>query len=442
MAKILLVEDDRELADSSFNYLKQRGHTVQLAYTLADGLKAMERHQPDVIVSDLMLGNETGLDLLAASRSQRTIPDVLLVTAHPTAETASDAMDLGAYEYVSKPYELDELDQLIARILERRELLLTRREQRAARAASSTIDVVAVDPAMRETLAAIDDVASRTTTILLRGDTGTGKEVLSRYLHRQGPHPDGPFVGINCAAIPDNLLASELFGHEKGAFTGASNARAGAFERASGGTLLLDEIGDIPASTQVHLLRVLESREVIRVGGSQAIPVNPRLVAATHRNLEDLVRDGTFREDLYYRINVYPVQVPALRNRPADIPELVRFFLREQDSREDLVPESAWPDLIDYHWPGNVRELRNIVENIVIRSRGNPVAPELVRSLLRPLRLPKGNSQGETLTELEIRRIREALATSQGNKSRAATALGITRRKLYSRMKVLGMDHD
>jgi two-component system NtrC family response regulator len=249
-------------------------------------------------------------------------------------------------------------------------------------------------------------------------------------------------VAINCAAVPENLLASELFGHEKGAFTGATSDRAGAFERASGGTLLLDEIGDIPPSTQIHLLRVIESREVIRVGGSRPVPVRPRLVAATHRDLDELVRAGAFREDLYFRINVFRVQIPPLRDRPADIPDLVKHFLAELGETGDRIPEPAMPPLLEYAWPGNVRELRNVVENLVIRSKGNPVTEDMIQAMLEPLMRAgtRRAAEGETLAEMEIRKIQDALREAGGNKSKAAAALGISRRKLYSRMNVLGIE--
>lgn len=441
MAKMLIVEDDRELADAAFQHLKQSGHTVQVAYSLADGLRSMERHQPQVVVTDLLLGEASGLDIVAASRTQKALPDVVLVTAHPSAESASDAMELGAYEYICKPYAMDELSALVARILERRELLDQARGRPDRGPAPEA--VVAGDAGMIKVLQALDEVAPRDTTVLLRGETGTGKEVLARYIHCHGPHPAGPFVALNCAAIPENLLASELFGHERGAFTGAEARRSGAFERADGGTLLLDEIGDIPAGTQVHLLRVLESREVIRVGGNTAIPVHPRLIAATHRDLEQRVHDGLFREDLYFRIHVYPVDIPPLKERPDDIVLLVRHFLSELEADERLLPPEAVAQFQQYHWPGNVRELRNVVENLVIRAHGKPIAAEQVAGLLRPLqRLGRVGPGHETLAELEIRRIREALATAQGNKSKAAATLGISRRRLYSRMKVLGIEEE
>jgi len=440
MATILIVDDDRKLADANFQVLKHDGHTVHVAYELDEGLKAMENHQPEVILCDLVLGSDSGLQLLSASRTQRHLPDVILVTGHPTEQTAAEAMSLGAYEYMRKPYAKDELTGLVRRILDRRSLLESRRARRRDKVTEQPLHLIGDSKSMKGLLSSLDDVAPRQTTVLLRGETGTGKELLTRYIHANGPNADGPFVAINCAAIPENLLASELFGHEKGAFTGAVASRAGAFERSSKGTLLLDEIGDIPASTQVHLLRVIESCEVIRVGGSETIAVNPRLVAATHRDLEALVRQGQFREDLYYRINVYPVSVPPLRAHISDLDGLVHHFLRELDADEALLSPCALESMKAYRWPGNVRELRNLVENIVIRSRGNPVDAEKLKQIFTPLqKLHSGATAHDTLESMEIRRIEEALTTADGNKSHAAEALGITRRKLYSRMKVLGM---
>ncbi len=440
MATILIVDDDRKLADANFQVLKYDGHTVHVAYELEGGIRLMEDHQPEVILCDLVLGTDSGLQLLSASRTQRHLPDVILVTGHPTEQTAEEAMNLGAYEYMRKPYTKDELTGLVRRILDRRALLSRRRARRREKDADQPLHLIGDSRAMKELLSSLDDVALRQTTVLLRGETGTGKELLTRYVHTNGRNADGPFVAINCAAIPENLLASELFGHEKGAFTGAVASRVGAFERASNGTLLLDEIGDIPASTQVHLLRVIESCEVIRVGGSETIPVTPRLVAATHRDLEALVRQGKFREDLYYRINVYPVVVPPLRSRVSDLPGLVKHFLEELDADENLLSSCALESMKHYHWPGNVRELRNLVENIVIRARGNQVDSDKLQQIFTPLQqLHHTASTDDTLEAIETRRIKEALAGANGNKSHAAEVLGITRRKLYSRMKVLGI---
>lgn len=440
MATILIVDDDRMLADANELVLKEQDHAVHVAYTLEEGLEAMTRYRPEVILCDLVLGSESGIELLARSRTERHLPDVVLVTGHPNQRTAEQAMALGAYEYIRKPYAKEEMTQLVHRILDRRALLENRRARRRSANDKRPVKLVADSPLMTRMLASLDDVAPRKTTVLLRGETGTGKEVLTRYIHERGPNPGGPLVAINCAAIPESLLASELFGHEKGSFTGAHTSRAGAFERASGGTLLLDEVGDIPANTQVHLLRVIESSEVIRVGGADAIPVEPRLVAATHQDLEALVKRGTFREDLYYRLNVYPVRVPALRDRKSDIPALIHQFLWDLEANPDLLTEEALASMKAYHYPGNVRELRNMVENLVIRAHGKQVDADLVRQLVAPLQeLDRLGSGSETLEELEIRRIEEAISQAAGNKSQAAEILGITRRKLYSRMKILGI---
>jgi DNA-binding NtrC family response regulator len=438
MAKILIVEDDPDQALAALRGLKESGHTVQMADAVASGIKLLQKMKPEIVITDLMLGDESGLEVLAAARREEQFPDVIVVTAHPTSDTAAEAMQGGAYEYLSKPFVMADLRAQIQSILERRSLMAESRRKRSPKVTRAD-DMIVESPAMKELLQNLQGALLRTTTLLLRGESGSGKEALARYIHEHGAHAEEPFVAINCAALPENLLGSELFGHEKGAFTGADNQRKGAFERAGSGTLLLDEIGDIPLATQVHLLRALENREIQRVGGDETIPVQARVICATHRNLEQMVSEKTFRQDLFFRINVFPIAIPPLRHRPEDIAALTARFLLEFDAPAELIPLKPF---IGYSWPGNVRELRNIVENLVIRSFNQEITERLVSSLLLPpIPAPQAASSGaETLTEMEIRKIREAIAQAGGNKSKAATALGITRRKLYSRMKVLGIE--
>ena len=440
MAAILIVEDDRPLADTTARGLRESGHEVAVAYTLEEGLNRLRDRVPEVVITDLMLADRSGLDLLIKARAAPHPPDVILVTAHATALTAAQAMQQGAYEYIVKPYGIEELRAVVHRVCGRRALVAS---SPSAPDPAGAADPIAASPQMRETLDLAREVAASPSTVLLRGESGTGKEEVARYVHRNSPRAGGPFVAINCGAIPENLLASELFGHEKGAFTGAVARRAGAFERASGGTLLLDEIGDISIATQVHLLRAIELREIVRVGSDKAVTVDVRLIAATHRDLEAMLREGTFREDLYYRVNVVAIPVPPLRNRPDDIPALARHFVRQLGGDPGRLTAAALETMQSYTWPGNVRELRNIVENLLIRARGAAVTAELAASILptgrRAPSSPAVLPETGTLEEVEAARIRAALAASNGNKARAARALGISRRRLYSRMQILGI---
>ena len=260
MAKIIIVEDEHEQAMFAYRSLKEAGHTVHLAETVSNGIKLIRKHKPEIVITDLMLGDESGLDVITAARQIDPLPDVLMMTAHPTAETANEALRRGAYDYISKPYTREELGDRVRRMDERRGLLQSQRPS----VKKSDDRLIAESPSMKDLLGRLEGALKRSTTLLIRGPSGAGKELISRYIHTHGPSPEAPFIAINCAALPENLLASELFGHEKGAFTGADRQRKGAFERAGEGTLLLDEIGDIPLTTQVHLLRALENREIHR----------------------------------------------------------------------------------------------------------------------------------------------------------------------------------
>ena len=442
MAKILVVEDDWSLADMTARGLRESGHEVTVAGTLDDGVRRIGESVPDLVITDLMLDDKSGLDMLRQARDLPRPPEVILVTAHATALTAAQAMQGGAYEYITKPYSLEELNAIIERVCARRSLVAAATPMSGV---SGKRELIAESTAMKETLALADEAAPSASTVLLLGESGVGKEEVARFIHARSPRANEPFIAINCGAIPESLLASELFGHEKGAFTGAVSRRAGAFERAAGGTLLLDEIGDIPAATQIHLLRAIESREITRVGSDKTVRLDVRLLAATHRNLEELLRDGKLREDLYYRINVIAIRIPPLRERQADVPPLARHFVRQSGAAPDRLSPQSLEILQAYTWPGNVRELRNIVENLLIRSRGATISAELVSSVLPTTTAVQSASESpspaeDTLEEIEAARIREALRAANGNKAHAARALGISRRRLYSRIKILDIE--
>ena len=439
MPKILIVEDDVSLRKMVSEFLKSEGHQVTLAADEAGAIKHLTQMVPDIVVSDLVLASGSGINVLKEARALPEPPEVILVTAHATSHTAAQAMQEGAYEYLTKPYALGEIGNIVKRIAARRSLL----GSTAGRTAPSehTSEIIGDSDNMQKVLQLARDVASGSTSVMLRGESGTGKEVIARFIHDSSPRKDSAFIAVNCGAIPENLLASELFGHEKGAFTGADRLKPGAFERADGGTLMLDEIGDISLSTQVHLLRVLETHEITRVGGAETVPVDVRIIAATHQHLESMIRSQTFREDLYYRLNVYPISIPPLRDRREDVDRLMDFFLQQWGSEIGRIDSLALDLLRGYHWPGNVRELRNITENLLIRAKGGTIDADLVKTIL-PDSSPRSNSNSgqETLQELEERRIREALEATGGNKTEAAKLLGISRRRMYSRLKVLGIE--
>ncbi len=445
MAKILIVEDDLPLQAIVSAFLRDEGHDVATASAEAEGCELLTTFEPDVVVTDLMLETGSGLNVLKAARACDSPIDVILVTAHATSHTAAQAMQEGAYEYLQKPYELDEIAAIIARIEKRR--VLVRQSVRGPGGVSVVQNMIAESPAMQDVLSLVRDVIASGTSVLLRGESGTGKEVLARYIHENGPRAQQPFVAVNCGAITESLLGSELFGHEKGAFTGAVSQKQGAFECAHQGTLLLDEIGDVSLQTQIHLLRVLESRELTRVGGTQSLSVDVRLIAATHQDLEALIKEKRFRDDLYFRLNVYPILIPPLRERREDIAPLVELFLSQSSCTRDRITDEALERLTQHEWPGNVRELRNISENLLIRSRGGIISADLVNTVLPMVAnaapavgvAPVAAPTTETLEAVEARQIRAALEMAGGNKSEAARRLGITRRRMYSRMKILGI---
>jgi DNA-binding NtrC family response regulator len=439
MPKILVVEDDEPLRKMVSEYLRGEGHEVAVAADESDAIKQLAQMGPDIVVSDLVLASGSGIHVLKEARALPEPPEVILVTAHATSHTAAQAMQEGAYEYLTKPYALDEIGNIVKRIAARQSLV--GHSAGASRPSAQSSQIIGGSDKMKQVLQLTEDVASGSTSVLLRGESGTGKEIIARLIHDHSPRKDSAFVAVNCGAIPETLLASELFGHEKGAFTGADSRKLGAFERADGGTLMLDEIGDVSLSTQVHLLRVLEAREITRVGGTDLVPVDVRVIAATHQDLESMIRSQSFREDLYYRLNVYPITIPPLRDRREDIPDLIDFFLQQWDSDMDRIDPAAMDLLRSYNWPGNVRELRNITENLLIRARGGVINAELISSVLPASSEPSDHDTSqETLQELETRRIREALEATGGSKTEAAKLLGISRRRMYSRLKVLRIE--
>ena len=448
--RILVVDDDESLRWVTQAQLQQAGYEVGAAAGGEAALESLREASADLVITDLRMPGMSGLDLLRRIRAQFPETVVVMVTAFGTVETAVEAMKAGAYDYITKPVNPEELKLVVGRVLEH---VALREEVRSLRASldrkygfenilgRSTVLLHVLDMAARAARAA--------STVLIRGETGTGKELLAKAIHYNSPRKAMPFVTINCGAIPRDLLESELFGHAKGAFTGAVANKKGQAETADGGTLFLDEIGELPPELQVKVLRLVQQGEVAKVGAAGASKVDVRIIAATHRNLQAMIEDGTFREDLYYRLSVIPLELPPLRERPEDIPELVEHFFvksRARNGRANLVlPPPLLPYFTAYRWPGNVRELENIVERLVVLGRGDEIALEDLPEFLRRTRpaveelrldLPP---QGISLEAVEKELILRALKKFHWNQSQAARYLDLSRKTLIYRMEKFGL---
>ncbi|GJQ61860.1 MAG: acetoacetate metabolism regulatory protein AtoC [Melioribacteraceae bacterium] len=446
--KILIADDEKSILLSLKSYLKKKGYEV---FTAEDGDAALEfikSNRIDFLLTDFRMPGKNGFELLADVKKFNPNIDVVVITAFGTIEDAVKFMKEGAYDYLTKPIDLDELDLLLARMAERKLLLDENRELKKKLETHARFDgIIASGAKMDEVLNTASRVADSRATILIRGESGTGKEMVAKTIHLAGD-PGKPFVTVNAAALPDNLLESELFGFEKGAFTGAVERRKGRFEEASGGTLFIDEVGDIPMNVQVKLLRAVQFGEIQRLGSNETITVDVRFIAATHRNLEEMIKSGEFREDLYYRLNVVPIFLPPLRERKEDIPALTEHFIKKHAERNGKlvsgVDSRALDKLSRYNFPGNVRELENIIERAVVLSRGEFLSerdiPDLTISkeksdVFNPANLDA--SYDVKMKEFEKRMINSALELEKGNKSAAARRLGISERHLRSRLERL-----
>ncbi len=444
MPRILIVDDEPKMRALLSMALAGEGWDAEEADSGESALRALLGEEGfDVMVTDIRMGGMSGLELLKRVRAERPATECIVMTAHGDAGTGVEAMRYGALEYVTKPFEMDEMILLIRGALEKRRLKGEVAELRVRETDRHRLERILGDSKpMREMIRQARMVASRDTTVLIRGKSGTGKELVARGIHSESGREG--FVAVNCGALPENLLETELFGHEKGAFTGAHAQKVGIFERAGRGTVFLDEIGDVSPAMQVKLLRVLQEKEFTRVGGTRTVRTLARVIAATHRNLEEEVKEGGFREDLYFRLNVFPVFVPSLVERLEDVPALAEAFLARFGHRAGLA-EGVMPLLLEYSWPGNVRELENCMERAAIIAGGRPLEPAHLpehirtrRALERPtvFRLP---DSGLSLDELEKNLVLQALERTGGNKTRAAGLLGITRRALYSKMHTHGI---
>jgi len=449
---ILIIEDEPKLRRLVELHLADEGYPVESAPDAEAGLKLLRNDSFGLVLTDLRLPGMTGLEFLKAAKQTSEETPVVIMTAHGTVESAVEAMKAGASNYILKPFSLAELSLVVRKEISTREL---REENRSLREALGVkyeyANIVAGSEKMQAVLALVERVAPTNSTVLLGGESGVGKDLIARAIHEHSLRSRGPFIKINSTAIPENLLESELFGYEKGAFTGAATSKPGKFELADGGTLFLDEIGDVPAATQVKLLRVLQEREFERLGGTKTLKVDVRLVAATNRDLRAALEDGTFREDLYYRLNVVPIDIPPLRDHREDIPSLALLFAERtaKDARKPVpaITPAALALLSAYHWPGNVRELQNVIERAVALSAGSsldsadihldsaPSASAPSRSASSSGLLPPGM----TLDQFEEAAIREALRAASGNKSQAARALGLSRNAFRYRLDKIGL---
>ncbi len=444
--RILVTDDEPAQRELVGGFLRKHGFEVTEA---ADGRQALARFKQepfDLVLTDQKMPDLSGLELLEGVRAITPEAAVMIMTAYGTIETAVSAIKAGAADYLTKPVNLDELLHRIHQVQERQRLLTENRELRDALVGRHRVEgIIGESGQMQEVLSLVRRVAPSDATVLIRGESGTGKELIAKAIHYASPRASGLLVKVNCAALPETLIESELFGHEKGAFTGAVSARKGRFELADGGSLFLDEIGDLPAPVQVKLLRVLQEREVERVGSSRPITVNVRLLAATHRSLESLVREGRFRDDLYYRINVVSVVLPPLRERREDLPLFIDHFLRTFAAKNAKtirgLSREARETLLRYDYPGNVRELENVIERAVVLTRDEVIGlADLPLTLAEPAPEPEAGAGLIAAVEgLERRMIREALAQANGTQTRAADLLGISERVLRYKLKKYGL---
>jgi len=439
---ILIVDDEPNIGRSLRLILEGAGYSVTVCESVAKFHAERRQARADLYLLDVRLPDGNGIDLLRSLRQGDDATPAVMISGHGTIRDAVEATRSGAFDFLEKPLARDRVLLVTKNALERSDL--QRENQRFRELVGDAPKMIGTSAAFRHAVDQAAQVARSDVSVLLSGESGTGKELLAAHVHRESPFASGPFVKVNCAAIPNELIESELFGHEKGAFTGAASLRRGRFELADGGTIFLDEVGDLHAASQAKLLRILQDGELQRVGGEQPIRVNVRVISATNRRLDELIAAGDFREDLFYRLSVVPIRVPALRERLQDIGELVTYFLSEFCARNNFRMRDIDPDVVPalerYGWPGNVRELRNVVERMAILTRGDRIT---VDSIPVEVRLPQSSRPAAGLHEVrdaaERERIRRALDETDWNVSGAARLLGTERTSLHKRLRALGL---
>jgi len=447
--RLLIVEDD-PLARRNLEHILIRGDNYDIE-TAEGGLEALDRlaQRPyDLVLTDLRMDQVDGMQVLEEVKKRHPFTEVIMLTAFASVDSAIEAMKRGAFHYIAKPYKIDEVRAQVNHALENKKLKEEVRELRRNLRAREGFDfIIGQHPRIQELKKTVEQIAPADCNVLIVGQTGTGKELFARALHQASARAENRFVAFNCAAFTEELLASELFGHQKGAFTGAITTKPGLFELADGGTVFLDEVGDMPASMQVKLLRVIQEKVITRVGGTQEIEVDVRLVAATNRDLKELVQAGRFRSDLYYRLNVVCLELPSLKEHRDDIPLLANHFLKKHAARQGKPIAGIDPEtmalLMDYDFPGNIRELENLIERAVTLSRQETIGPTDLPEEVRRKALataPQGRTDLLNLEEMECQHIKQALLMTGGNKTKAAQILGIDRVSLWRKIKKYGLE--
>jgi len=474
MDKVLLIDDEADVQYSFGRIFDSPQIEVATANSGEEGISLVPKVKPDLVIMDIRMGGMSGLETLRRIRESYPKLLVIMMTAYGTTQTAIEAMKLGAYDYLLKPFDVPRLKEIVTNALKAaRDMKQVVSYQPLLESEDYDVGIVGRSQAMQNVFKLIGQVSSSDATVLITGESGTGKELVARAIYHHGRRAEQPFLAINCAAIPEQLLESELFGHERGAFTGANVQRIGKFEQCNHGTIFLDEIGDMPLGSQTKILRVLQSGSFERVGGNQSIKVDVRVIAATNKPLEQAVANKTFREDLFYRLNVVRIELPALRNRSEDIPLLVNYFLKKYAQRQKQRPKSMSPDVIaaleHYHWPGNVRELENVVQRALVVAKGDAILvgdlpseilghkpasaiasptsaatitndlSELARALFRWARR---DPKMKIIPAVERELVVEALKETHGNQVQAAKLLGITRATLRKRVEKFGIKQE
>lgn len=447
---ILIVDDEDAQRNILKGYLEKKGYQIYTASSGTEGIKTVQNNLIDIVLSDFKMPDKTGLEVLEEVKKINPEISFVILTAYGTIENAVKAMRLGAFDYISKPVDLDELDLMIERIIENKNLRSEIQILKNQLKEKFRIDsFISQSPKMEEVLSVAARAADSKATVLITGESGTGKEVLAKSIHYVSPRKDKPFIAVNIPALPETLLESELFGHEKGAFTGAEKTKKGRFELADTGTIFLDEIGDIPINLQVKLLRVLQEHQIERLGSTESLNIDVRIIAATHQNLEAKIKDGSFREDLFYRLNIVTLNIPPLRERKEDVLPLIEHFTdkyaKENGKQKISLSKEAVDYLIKYNFPGNVRELENIIERAVVLSRGDIITlndlPNAVKGFKAEREIPVNENATliDQVEELEKKLIYDALTKANGNQSQAGRILGLTERNLRYKMQKYGI---